>query len=441
MNGTPKGHVKVHVLQTVDSAKDPKVALADRTTYDVGAVYGGGNNADYRPTSTTEFAEVIIDGCEKTSIKYVFGGGNAAATPANEVKINGCYIIDNVYGGGNGTVSPANVGYDEAAIGDTPAYKTLGTAKTNLSGGYVHNVYGGSNNQGNILGGASVTNEKYTGEGCCETLQVQEIYGGGKKADMFGGAEIVLGCMPDDWIGAIYAGAENADVGGDVGLTLTSGKFERVFGGNKSGGKIDGYIEVNIEENPECGTPIIIGELYGGGNEAPYTYPLLDKDPNYLSPRVNVRAFTSIGTIYGGGLGKTATVKGNPLVNINEVAGGRGYAGETRTLEDGTKVTLYERKTDGKMGVIGTVFGGGNAAKVIGTTYVNVATEAEQKMESLKTMDATGKVTEVKRSVVGADIRGNVYGGGNAADVTGGTNVTIGEKKVTTAPTTTPTNP
>ncbi len=140
-------------------------------------------------------------------------------------------------------------------------------------------------------------------------------------------------------------------------------------------------------------------------------------------------------------MGKTATVTGNPLVNINEVAGGRGYAGETRTLEDGTKVTLYERKTDGKMGVIGTVFGGGNAAKVIGTTYVNVATEAEQKMESLKTMDATGKVTEVKRSVVGADIRGNVYGGGNAADVTGGTNVTIGEKKVTTPPTTTPTNP
>ena len=396
VNGTPKGHVKVHVLQTVDSAKDPSVPLADRTTYDVGAVYGGGNNADYKPTETTEYAEVIIDGCEKTSIKYVFGGGNAAATPANEVMINGCYIIDNVFGGGNGTVSPANVGYDEAD------YKTMGTAKTNLSGGYIHNVYGGSNNQGNILGGASVTNEKHTGDGCCETLQVQEIYGGGKQADMFGGAEIVLGCMPNDWIGAIYAGAENADVGSDVSLTLTSGKFERVFGGNKSGGRLNGGIELNIEENPGCSTPIIIGELYGGGNEAPYSiygYKGLDANgkgiprtesdykalpdaqkeaegilsgPNH-NPVVNVKAFTSIGNIFGGGYGGTAVMIGNPIVNINEVEFDKtetgymsnAYGGETKQIgtgDEAVEVVLYPH-VDGKMGVIGNVFGGGKVQR------------------------------------------------------------------------------
>ena len=432
VNGTPKGHVKVHVLQTVDSAKDPSVALAGRTTYDVGAVYGGGNNADYKPTEATEYAEVIIDGCEKTSIKYVFGGGNAAATPANEVMINGCYIIDNVFGGGNGTVSPANVGYDEAD------YKTMGTAKTNLSGGYIHNVYGGSNNQGNILGGASVTNERLTGDGCCDNLQVQEIYGGGKQADMFGGAEIILGCMPNDWIGAIYGGAENADIGGDVGLTLTSGKFGRVFGGNKSGGEIDGYIEVNIEENPLCSTPIIIGGLYGGGNEAPYKVPQsyvdgwkaqYGPDADYPSPRVNVRAFTSIGNIYGGGFGASATVTGNPLVNINVVEGGREYAGEDKPLEDGTTVTLHARSKDAKMGVIGNVFGGGNAAPVIGNTNVMIGTEAKQKMLSLQTKDSDGTVHEVEKDVLGADIRGNVYGGGNAAEVKGETNVVIGERK------------
>ena len=448
VNGTPKGHVKVHVLQTVDSAKDPSVPLADRTTYDVGAVYGGGNNADYKPTETTEYAEVIIDGCEKTSIKYVFGGGNAAATPANEVMINGCYIIDNVFGGGNGTVSPANVGYDEAD------YKTMGTAKTNLSGGYIHNVYGGSNNQGNILGVASVTNEKHTGEGCCDNLQIQEIYGGGKQADMFGGAEIVLGCMPNDWIGAIYAGAENADVGSDVSLTLTSGKFERVFGGNKSGGRLNGGIELNIEENPGCSTPIIIGELYGGGNEAPYSiYGYKDeKDSNgkwipreksdydaltddekaaegilsgpHHNPVVNVKAFTSIGNIFGGGYGRTAVMVGNPIVNINEVAGGREYTGETRTLDDGTKITLYERKADGKMGVVGTVFGGGNAAEVKGNPNVNIGTAAEVGFESLRTSEGVPK-----KPVLGADIRGNVYGGGNNAAVTGDPKVVIGQRK------------
>ena len=458
VNGTPKGHVKVHVLQTVDSAKDPSVPLADRTTYDVGAVYGGGNNADYKPTETTEYAEVIIDGCEKTSIKYVFGGGNAAATPANEVMINGCYIIDNVFGGGNGTVSPANVGYDEAD------YKTMGTAKTNLSGGYIHNVYGGSNNQGNILGGASVTNEKHTGEGCCDNLQIQEIYGGGKQADMFGGAEIVLGCMPNDWIGAIYAGAENADVGSDVSLTLTSGKFERVFGGNKSGGRLNGGIELNIEENPGCSTPIIIGELYGGGNEAPYSIygykgldangkgiPRTESDYKALSdaqkeaegilsgpnhnPVVNVKAFTSIGNIFGGGYGGTAVMIGNPIVNINEVEFDKtetgymsnAYGGETKQIgtgDEAVEVVLYPHE-DGKMGVIGNVFGGGNSAEVIGNPNVNIGTAAEVGFESLRQSD--GSVPT--KPVVGADIRGNVYGGGNNAAVTGDPKVVIGQRK------------
>lgn len=444
VNGTPKGHAKVHVRKTVDSTKNPEVALANRTTYDVAAVYGGGNNADYRPTSTDEYAEVIIEGCDLTSIKDVYGGGNAAATPANSVLVKGCYVIDNVFGGGNGTVTAANVGYNETG------YVTKGTAKTNLSGGYIHNVYGGSNSQGNVLGGASVTNDKYTGDGCCDVLQVQEMYGGGKNANMFGGAEIVLGCMPDSWIDEIYAGAENADVGNDVSLTITSGKFGRVFGGNKSGGKLDGYIEVNIEEG-NCDTPIIIGELYGGGNMAPYsiygyddenhgavrTAPVEDQTP-HTSPRVNVRAFTSIGAIYGGGYGERAVMVGSPTVNINVVmveGGGKAYAGETKTLTDDdgneTSVVLYPHEKN-KIGVIGTVFGGGNAAMVDGNTNVNIGTESSVKFESQTDDTIEGSDKRVSKTVVGADIKGNVYGGGNNAKVTGNTNVVIGQEKVTT---------
>ena len=37
-----------------------------------------------------------------------------------------------------------------------------------------------------------------------------------------------------------------------------------------------------------------------------------------------------------------------------------------------------------------------------------------------------------KYPVVGVDIRGNVYGGGNNAEVTGSTNVTIGKEEVVT---------
>ena len=78
----------------------------------------------------------------------------------------------------------------------------------------------------------------------------------------------------------------------------------------------------------------------------------------------------------------------------------------------------------GKMGVINNVFGGGNAAKVVGNTYVNIGTTTEEDFESERLPNGTVP----KRPVVGADIRGNVYGGGNAADVSGKTNVVIGEK-------------
>ena len=431
INGTPKGHVLVHVFGTQNENTGTINAKVDGK-YDVTAVFGGGKSADYVPTDTKQTTEVIIEGCDLTSIQEVYGGGYGAAVPATNVLVKGTKIINNVFGGGYGAGEGnpgANVGF---LTGGARYASGSGQAVVQLMAGTVHNVYGGSNTKGDILNGSSVTNvANDNSPGCCDKLSVQEIYGGGSQADMFGGTEIVLGCMPDDWIGAIYAGAENANVGNDVSLTLTSGKFGRVFGGNKSGGTIDGYIEVNIEENPECSTPIIIGGLYGGGNEAPYTVPAryFTNNPNYQSPRVNVRAFTSIGNIYGGGFGASATVTGNPLVNVNEVQGGREYAGEEKSLEDGTTVKLYARKADGKMGVIGNVFGGGNAAKVIGNTNVMIGTEAEQEMESLRTTDATtGTVTVVKKPVVGADIRGNVYGGGNAAEVTGKTNVVIGKK-------------
>jgi hypothetical protein len=53
LNGTPKGHVKVLVERTVNTEpgketlkEDSETALEDRTTYDVAAVYGGGNQAE-----------------------------------------------------------------------------------------------------------------------------------------------------------------------------------------------------------------------------------------------------------------------------------------------------------------------------------------------------------------------------------------------------------
>ena len=487
INGTPKGHAKVHVFKT--KAKEGQAA----DDYDVTNVFGGGNNADYVPADTKQSTEVIIEGCGLTSIQQVYGGGNAAASPGTLVLIKGTKIIDEVFGGGNGVGSSdptaadynpgANVGYrTKAANAETlTAYdKGDGRSLVQLMAGTVHNAYGGSNSNGDIRGGSNVTtveNEWKTGDGangpCCEKLIVDQMFGGGKNANMKSGANIVMGCSNSNaWVKEIYAGAENANVGGNVSLTLTSGKYGRVFGGNKTSGMLDGSITVNIEENGQCGIPLIIGELYGGGNKAKYSIYGYNADGSlktggdnpHASPVVNVRAFTSIGNIFGGGYGAEAEMYGSPTVNINETLNhkadatnysGNAYAGETLNFVNDQLVTgdLPEGATpykvvlpnhiDGKIGAIGNVYGGGNAAKVNGSTNVNIGTtKTEQKVK----LDNSGNplYTDAEKknpdkedfSVVGADIRGNVYGGGNKAEVTGNTNVVIGKDGTATTNTT-----
>ena len=115
-------------------------------------------------------------------------------------------------------------------------------------------------------------------------------------------------------------------------------------------------------------------------------------------------------------------------------------------LGNGNKFKLWYRPvkdaTNGDMGVIGNVFGGGNAAPVEGNTYVNIGDKANETIVTLPVADTNGKTnsdpgwipTYLTKPVKGVDIRGNVYGGGNQAEVTGNTNVVIGREGSTSAP-------
>lgn len=427
LNGSPKGDVLVNIHKTVGT---DKTGEKNNTTYDVAAVYGGGNMAAYVPSNpeTTEAkATVNIYGCDDTSIQYVYGGGNAASVPASEVTVHGCYEIGYVFGGGNGKDKlpngqdnpGANVGYytyeyngqtGEVISGTQQPYGT-GVAAVNLLGGRIHSAFGGSNTKGNVRSAAVAFLDE--ADDLC-LLHIDDVYGGGNEAYMEGNAQIKLGCITS--LAVIYGGSKRANVGGDIVLNITSGHFDRIFGGNNESGLINGSITVNIEETG-C-HPITIGELYGCGNQAPYITPTGKADPT-----VNVKSFTSIGRIFGGGLGEGAVVTGNPTVNINEVVGKNAtyspweYPGKTITFSEGD-VTLPEH-TAGAIGVIGEVFGGGNAADVKGNTTVNIGTAETVDYVSTAEEDIT---------VVGANILGNVYGGGNNADVSGNANVVVGRK-------------
>ena len=500
INGTPKGSVLVNIKKT---------ARGENTGgYDLAAVYGGGNEAEYVPFNSSlqscDLTTVIVspDDCDDISIHSVYGGGNAASTPATNVIINGAHEIKYVFGGGNGAGQGnpgANVGYhdysDSEFTGTSQedingrkesfAYGT-GVASTNVYGGHIHFVYGGSNTLGNIREASVAMLDELSR---CE-LHVDGIYGGGREAYMEGKTSVEMGCITG--MTAIYGGSENADVGSDVHLNITSGHFDKVFGGNNKGGRIFGSITVNIEQTG-C-VPITIGELYLGGNNAPYSvfgygdevpnqnigtdqnpelvthYEPLEGDENhqqlYDDPILHIRSFQSIGTVFGGGNGKLARMVADPTVEINVTDGwvNGQYGGGKDEFDDYTGVP---QMLDAN-GVIGTVFGGGNEAEVVGNTNVligdslnvnatlNSMSELYKKIgdDGLKRgnilmtksiQDGVKKVTytivddenhqvegttpitvDVKPKVNGVTITGNVYGGGNQADVTNSATIQLG---------------
>lgn len=475
-NGSPKGSVEVHVYKTWGAEKTTPEnldAIDDNLhKYHLAAVYGGGNLAAYVPYKALSDNEsikasarthVVIDGCDLTSIRQVYGGGNAASTPATLVDVNGNYEIEEVFGGGNGkdriTVNGiqkdnpgANVGfYDYSAVEETYNTKEKrqeeefkntytfgsGAANVNIVGGRIHRVYGGSNTKGNVRVAAITMLED---QNVCD-FHVDQAYGGGKSAPMDGKSELRMSCMPG--LKVAYGGAEEADINEDVVLTITNGNYDRVFGGNNVRGKISGNITVNIEETG-C-NPVLIKQLYGGGNQAPYSGKIT----------VNVKSFTSIGDIFGGGYGKTATVTGDTEVNVDVCKGRYESYIITSTDSVGTQefsFTQYKRADDGgfvpdlehretedvtetvylpphpshAIGAINNVYGGGNEAKVVGNTSVNIGTKSKVTFASIADNPET-EAKENEKDVEGVKIVGNVYGGGNNAEVTGNTNVTIGE--------------
>ncbi|MBP5691379.1 MAG: hypothetical protein J6W99_04515, partial [Bacteroidaceae bacterium] len=448
--GSPMGTVLVYVASTSPLSggghtKSVYDANGNITTnnYEVQAVYGGGNLAAYEPTdpeangqySTNHTAsekpvQVVIDACGEASIEYVYGGGNAAPVPATDVLILGSYEIGNVFGGGNGkdkyyngsqwnVNEGADVGIKGAshdALGKATGGTTYGSgeALATVLGGTIHSVFGASNTKGDIIKSAQVVLGDENLETC--NFELDEIYGGGNEAYMSGSADIDMNCI--EGLNQIYGGSKKADINGDVVLNITGGTYGKVFGGNNISGTIYGTITVNIEEKG-C-LPIKIGELYGGGNQAAYSVENIPSarktslGDNYVNyPQVNVISATEIGTIYGGGLGGSAVVTGNPHVNINMK---QGSVNGEYVYKDGVSPTGYDAYTSAgtlPLGTIGTVFGGGNAAQVNGSTYVNIGDQTF--------------VNENNQPVPSdAQITGNVFGGGNNAVVTGSTHVQIG---------------
>ncbi len=418
-NGTPTDNATVRVYRTVAKGTE-----TSDNPYHIYAVFGGGNKAAYDPepslgTSCTKTTSVEVYTCDNW-IQYVYGGGNAASAPATHVYIEGGHF-DYVFGGGNGKTEEgqpvnmgANVGYyqDTDAADNTSHGAEYGTGKatTEIHDGVINHLFGGSNSRGNIRL-AAITELEH---GTCD-FQIGEAYAAGNEAFMDGEAILNIGCIPG--MAVLYGGAKNANINNSVSLTITSGTYGQIFGGNNAGGSINGTIRVNVEETG-C-LPIVIGEIYGAGNQAAYTTP-----DGMDGPTVNAYSFTKIGKIFGGGYGAAATVTGDTHVNIQQLKG------------------KYASQIGDSLGIVGEVYGGGNAAAVIGNTNVNIGSvdtvefysaEAGQTTQTVLGANIQEVDVTIPKAILGGDNdvvyhgSGNVYGGGNAAEVTGSTNVVIGQ--------------
>ena len=509
INGSPKGTVTVYVYATQNSSTND--IGSKNSSYDVAAVYGGGNMAAYKPYTAATATNVIIEGCGLTSIEYVYGGGNAAPVPATNVDILGSYKLGDVFGGGNGKDkiiingvltdnpgadvgiykvdaatwtataeglrytddSPNNDKGDDKYIyyGSIDGASIIGTTHVTLYGGNINNLFGGSNTKGDIVKESKVI----LGDEDLKTCEfdVTDVYGGSNEAYMSGTSSINMNCT--DGMGEIFGGSRMADVHQDVVLTITGGHYRKVFGGNNLSGRIYGSITINIEQTG-C-LPIEIEELYGGGNQAPYSvfgYDGFETGEDGIDrpvprttaqqgvtpchdPVINIVSCKSIGTVYGGGY--QAKMVGSPTINVNMVKGWTDGHYKGKNDQNGVLDQTdphYEfvgeegKKSFTEIGVIGTIFGGGNEAEVVGDTHVNIGTQSSVTVHNVS-KDVYTKITQnnarpditdpgfnayddddvtkdLTIDVEGVKITGNVYGGGNNANVTGKTNVQIGQE-------------
>ena len=395
-NGNITGKITVNVLDTTDCQAFTAVNL-----------YGAGNLTAYTPTNANILSpevNVMYLQSNKSITGNVFGGGlGASATVTANPKVTIGYdaatmssmlpalvgatysmpdvlhatIDGNVYGGGDLapvvgntsiTIQQANTEVGLDVYGGGNQANVSGSVVVNLKGGTVtQDIYGGG-----ALADVNVTNNALT-TGATTTVNLT----GGVVRNVYGGG-----------LGQISPSSIAAKVYGPVQVNAIGGSMETVFGCNNLNGAPQSTVQVTVEKSTATGAPeLAIANVYGGGNQAAYSG----------SPVVKIKNGTVSGNVFGGGLGAPATVTGNPQVTLGDLASGHeNYA----------------------VKVIGSTFGGGNAAKVNGVPEVLV-----QKCNTQAGLVYGGgnaaDVYATNITVTGGNTIGEVYGGCYGADVTG----------------------
>ena len=263
---------------------------------------------------------------------FVYVGGNTSV--GGSATINGA-DGGNVFGAGKGSgSSDAN----EAESGEMSYGSTVAIAD---NADILNNVFGGgyfgyakNNTNIQILGG--------TVHG--------KVFGG---SNLNNGPQVSISMTGGTVIGGVYGGSNaSGTVAGPVNVTISGGtvgesgidpetsEVGHVFGsGYGAGTSVTGNVVVTIGDatGSHKDSPLIHGNVYGGGHAAPYTST--GKTFQVIGQNGLVK-----GSIFGGGKGSTAVVTGPTDVRLK-----------------------------GHIVVESNVFGGGHAATVTGDTHVTMS--------------------------------------------------------------------
>ncbi len=406
-----------------------------------GNVYGGGYTGYVKQVSNVYVLGGTVEG-------KVFGGayGNGNAMQTVNVTMTGGLVTDGVYGGSNST----------GTVGDVTMHIDGGQVGEDVEDiGYVHG--GGLGNATRVTGSVNMTIGSAVDAEDYVTIY-GDVYGGSAQGKTNGNNSRTAGAVTNVTMnagkihGSLYGGGLGnntyaADVYGPVQVTVNGGGIHSthqdgsgaVYGCNNVNGAPQSTVNVDINgtDDPADGREYALDAVYGGGNKAGYNNtPVVkvhncDNSIEYVygggnaadvaGTDVTIYGGNTIGYVFGGGNGSVSAANvGNGGVDlkirggvIRHVFGGNNTSG---TIGGAINVNVNKQTEDGHASCpmkIGEVFSGGNmAASQAGSI----------------TIGCTGDFVEATGSDrYGYELEGigDVYGGANAADVTGNISLTI----------------
>ena len=367
-----------------------------------GAVYGGAaRSAAYGNRN------LIVTGGSITG--WIGGGCNGEAYPAGQTSEDTYGGITNgatkVYFGGTatcgGTGSNVNINGSQGGIVFGAGKGVEGnTTSGRMSQGTTVVVADECNIERNVYGGGNF--------GYAQTLTTVYVSGGTVQGSVFGGSNqnngpVINITMVGGLIeGGLYGGSNTSgtisnDVtmqvnGGQVGTSTTDANIHG--GGYGANTAVNGNVSLTLGASTSATDSVtVFGNVYGGSALGDVN----DNDNDNTTVTMNKALIN--GNLFGGALGNGAAVTGRITVNVN---GGR----VNGNVFGGGNEAAYSHGGDFPVvnmtgGLVTNIFGGGKGgtATVTGNPQVTLSGNAH--------------------------VTGNVYGGGDAAQVSGQTNVIL----------------